>query len=206
MARKPADLVAASVRPQGRQVIWQAIRRLRSFTLLQLERETGIRYATLMSYLIGLHKAGIIEEARQPKTPSGDYVQSIWTLVRDTGVDAPRVRRDGTTVTQGRVRENLWRTLRILGQFNARELAVQASTADLTISAATALDYVGHLYGAGYLVLVEPVRRGKGVVTQARYRLLKSRNTGPLPPMVQRTKCVFDPNLGKVMSRQGESS
>jgi ribosomal protein L28 len=33
----------------------------------------------------------------------------------------------------------------------------------------------------------------------ARYKLLKSKNTGALPPMIQRTKHIFHPNLRKVV-------
>jgi hypothetical protein len=117
-------------------------------------------------------------------------------LLKDVGVDAPRVRKNGEQVTQGLNREQMWRTMRILNSFNATELGVTASTEDVQIIVNDAKDYIGHLHKAGYLVQTALANNGGGL---ARYRLFPTMNTGPRPPMVQRVKHVFDPNLNKIV-------
>lgn len=207
MARKPVDLIAAAQRPEGRQIIWQTMRKLRKFTVSDIEGATRINEGTIRTYVRGLERAGYIKRfGRQDRSDSithvkGSFAPMIYDLVRDTGIEAPRVTRQGGPVTQGRAREYLWRTLRIIGEFSYRDLAVQAATDEQPIVEADARDYVKHLHRAGYLVATTPAKPGNkpGTGSPARYRLLPSKYTGPLPPMVQRVKQVFDPNLGKVV-------
>lgn len=201
MPRKPVHLTASARRPEGRQVIWEAIRRLRRFRLDELEHATRIREATLKTYLLGLTNAGYLRriDAEQPAAEAR-YQAAHWELVRDVGIEAPRVRRDGAEVTQGLGREQLWRTMRIIGEFNYRELAVQASTEAHPVAPGEAKHYVGYLFRAGYLACTQPAT----AQTIARYRLLPSRYTGPQPPQIQRVHQVWDPNLSKVVwSAQG---
>jgi hypothetical protein len=52
---------------------------------------------------------------------------------------------------------------------------------------------------AGYLI---EIKKGQAQGTSrlpARFRFNPARNTGPRPPMIQRTKAVYDPNLGQVV-------
>ena len=88
----------------------------------------------------------------------------------------------------------MWRTLRILDNLNASELASNASAASAT-SLATAKNYLKWLNWAGYLDLITPSQPGK----QARYRLKRSLYTGPQAPMIQRSAQLYDPNLGEVV-------
>ena len=203
MARKPVHLTAKARHPQGRQVIWEAIRRLRRFRVTDIEGETRIKHATLKTYLQGLTNAGYLKQVDDPelRVPDARYQPIWWELVNDIGVEAPRVTKSGAAVTQGRGREQMWRTMRIIGDFSTRELAVQASTEQHTVKDNEAKDYCHHLARAGYLLCTQPGRP----CHPGRYRLLPSRYSGPHAPQIQRIKQVFDPNLQKVVWRPEEA-
>jgi hypothetical protein len=173
MARKPVHLTAAGPAPQGREAVWASIRTLKRFTI-----------AEAAGYL------ACEGSARR-------FAERTFVLVRDVGVEAPRVRRDGTEVTQGRAREQMWRTMKIVGEFSVKDLAVHASTEAVPVDAEDAKSYVHYLHLAGYLRQVQP-----GVPGQpARYRFIKARNTGPKAPMVQRVRQVWDPNVKQLVWR-----
>lgn len=203
MPRKPVHLNANTKRPQGRQVIWEAIRRLRRFRVADLEEATRNNEGTIKTYVRALTNAGYLRRIdEQYPARETRYQPAYYELVHDVGVEAPRVRKDGTEVTQGRGREQLWRTMRIVGEFDYRTLAVQASTEAHPITEGEAKHYTEYLARAGYLVrTAEATHQGP-----ARYRLLPSKYTGPRPPMIQRVRQVWDPNLQKVVwqSQGGE--
>ena len=122
-------------------------------------------------------------------------------LIRDNGVEAPRLKRDGSPVTQGLGTEAMWRSMRIIGSFNGRELAAHASACGIEVKESTAKAYIIVLHAAGYLKVVEAAKLaspGKPPA-QARYVLAPGKYTGPRPPMIQRTKTLYDPNLAKVV-------
>lgn len=220
--RKPVSLVAARARGQltGRDAVWAQIRQQREFTReslwLALERVQGDNRSTIDSYLTCLKNGGYIkivdkrwlnEDKQHHRQGDRGTYEYVYALIRDCGVDAPRLRKDGSPVTQGRNRENMWRTMRIIGEFNFRELAMAASTEDVPIKPNDAKDYVHHLFKARYLVETQPAKRGKNAVP-ARYKLVPSKYTGPKPPQVQRVKQVFDPNINSVVwsSEVGETT
>lgn len=96
----------------------------------------------------------------------------------------------------------MWRTLRLLpGDTNARELAAHAATVAVPVSLSAAEHYLGALNAAGYLLRTQAGKglgkAGKGIA--ARYRLKPARNTGPRPPMICKTKVVYDPNEDEVV-------
>ena len=175
----------------SREALWVEIRKLGTFTIMELRALTDLSRDTVNDYVIGLANGGFLSSDKDTvkdmivKTPKRPVT---YTLVRDVGVDAPRVRTDGTTVTQGQGVANMWRTMRILGTFSARELAVTASTESCVISEATARSYTGHLCQAGYLLKVK-----------GSYRFRPTMYSGPKAPMIQRVKRVWDANLKKVM-------
>lgn len=204
MPRKPVTLEGTA---SPRQRAWTAIRaRGLCVTWCCEDIVTGsptrrldgtLDYETVRTYILCLQAAGIVELAH---VEPGRYGRRFFRLVRDEGVDYPRVRRDGTRVTQGLAQEQMWRTLRMLrGDTNARELAAHASSSLAPVAETAAADYLRTLATAGYLDCTAPstgTARGR---VQARYRLRADRNTGPKPPMVCRTKVVFDPNLCEVV-------
>lgn len=203
MARKPVSTYAAGNGP--RQRIWNAIRLTHKlghepFTELHIWKNTDgceidVELSAVRDYRRCLVAAGILEQVDKP---TGRYVEATYRLVKDEGLEAPRVRKDGTRVTQGLAQEQMWRTLRVAkGDINGRELAAHASTSTIPVAESAARDYLKHLNVAGYLVVTRESSAKGSANTQARYRLV--RNTGPKPPMVQRTDAVFDPNLGEVV-------
>ena len=196
MARKPADQVAASRWPQGRQVVWTAIRTLgkdgSTFTLSDVwtECEREIARATIKTYVQGLARAGFLD-AR----PGAPGKATVYTLIHNPGAEAPRVTRTGEAVTQGLGTEALWRTIKILGAFDCAELALAASTEAAPVSVETAKTYVKFLCHARLLRLV---RKGDAH-RRARYAFVSARDPGPLAPQIQRIKRVWDPNANAVL-------
>lgn len=191
MSRQPINEVSVM---KTRAALWDAIRRLKCFTVLQLRRETCCTVSQTREYVLGLTAAGILERV--------EMCQGSFLLVKDTGNEAPRVRRDGTMVTMGRGREQLWQTMRALGSFTVADLRVAASTDEHPVAESEAETYCQILHKAGYLATLPATHcpKGGGVV----YRLI--RYTGPQPPMIQRVKSVYDPNLKEVVwSEEGGS-
>jgi hypothetical protein len=82
------------------------------------------------------------------------------------------------------VRENLWRSMRILRSFTRGQLAAVVEREPGSVSR-----YVTALHRAGYLrrtQIIEAGRRG------ASWRLV--RDTGPVAPVLRRNGTVYDPN------------
>lgn len=210
MPRKPVSELRGGVSP--RQRAWTAIRAQAGAEWtadeIILATRNGstlgdvIDAGTLQTYLLCLAAAGIVRVSREePARGRAPASRKWYVLVRDEGTEAPRVRRDGSRVTQGLAQEQMWRTLRMLGNgdTNARELAAHASSTAAAVAERSAAAYLQMLARAGYLDCTRP---GKGLGcggVQARYRLRADHNTGPMPPMVCRTKVVFDPNLHAVV-------
>jgi predicted ArsR family transcriptional regulator len=194
MARQAVHLKAAGALT-GRPAIWAAIRDLRIFTVADLAERTGVPAPTCKGYVQDLTAAQYLAVEEELPASGRSRRRFRYRLERDTGVEAPRVRRDGSEATGGRAQENLWRTARILGEFTVRELAANASTDETPISDSTAENYAVYLHRAGYLVAAE--RRANG--SAVRYRFIPNRYTGPKPPIVQRIRQVWDANTGHVV-------
>ncbi|MCL2297786.1 MAG: hypothetical protein FWC38_00445 [Proteobacteria bacterium] len=172
-----------------RQWIWEELRRKNESSIIALAAATNNETEAVRSYIRALLNGGYVEIAEANKRAS--YV--VYRLIKNVGVDAPRLRPDGTPATNGAARDAMWRTMRILQcDFSATELAGAASTDDCVVTPETARLYVRHLCAAGYLQRV-------GDRAEACYVLKPSRNTGPRAPIVQKTKCVYDPNLGEIV-------
>ncbi len=182
---RPAHLTHKGGKPP-RQRIWEAIRAQREgFTKDSLGAATRIHPDTVHTYLTSLVASGHLRA-----------VDACFILEKDVGVEAPRVTKEGQPVTMGRVREQMWRTMKMIkGDFTFRDLAVAASTEEFPVRDTDASDYVKHLSKAGYLRVTRPGRPR----VPALYRFNPSKNTGPRPPMVQRMKTVYDPNLGRIV-------
>lgn len=203
MARKPVTAYAGGQGP--RQRIWNAIRLLnrqsdapfseRQIWGATVEGATDIELSAVRDYRRCLVAAGVLEQVLKP---ANRYVEATYRLAFDEGVEAPRLRKDGTRVTQGLAQEQMWRTLRMTkGDISYLELAAHASTPQIPVADSAAKDYIKHLFAAGYLVVTEPgVNKGRRN-RPSRYRL--SKNTGPRPPMIQKTDAVYDPNLDEVV-------
>lgn len=197
--RRPAQMEMVGGKG-SRQRAWEAIRKhAGAFTCCQIARKAKVDDDTVYTYLVSLERGGYLECDKD----SCINVQAgaKWTLLKDNGIEAPRLTRDGRPVVQGLGNEAMWRTMRIIGDFNIAELAGHVKAGGVEVTENTAKSYIGDLKKAGYLLVVAEARSrgiGKGAV-QARYRLAPGKYTGPRPPMVQRSRSIYDPNLGKVV-------
>ncbi len=157
------------------------------FTKREIHENTDIPNKTITDYVKRLVAGGYVEE-HASFAETGRYV-----LVRDAGVHPPRIRPNGQPVQQGKGTENMWRSMRMMKQFTPRDLMAHSTTDTVSVAEDTAKRYCSMLLKAGYLrVIQKAVPRQR----QATYKLL--RNTGPLPPQIQRVKQVFDPNICEV--------
>lgn len=188
MSRKPVDQ-ASSLR--GQEHIWNVIMdlgRTGPMTLTDIHDKTNARRDTVREYLCRLELGGFLKRIDKA-------IPVLYDLVRRAG-SAPRLRRDGTQYPPTK-RESMWRTMRMLNGFSARDLAISASTEEVPVREIDAKDYIKHLLKAEYLLVIQPSRGSIPAV----YRLRKY--TGPKPPQIQRIKQVFDPNLNAVVWSAG---
>lgn len=187
MPQKPID---QRTNLDNREALWAQMLELKRFTAPELTKYVRYHVSTVTDYLKGLLAAGYLELDPDAKYPT--------YLIDPEKAPAlpPRVRKDGSRVTQGQGRKNLWRAAKILGEFSIKELLMGAVTAEVKIKETEAEDYIHNLVLAGYIMVVISGSSKKG---RSRYRFIQSSYTGPLPPQVQRVKQVYDPNIGKVV-------
>lgn len=200
MARKPIHLELKGGKGL-RQRVWDRIRALRGAEFVLRDIVVGGESLdTARDYIISLGRGGYLAARETLNKIGRGHPVKHYTLINDAGAEAPRLRRDGTPVTQGLAQEQMWRTLRMAkSDTNARELAAHASTPTVPVAEVAAKSYLKMLDAGGYL---QTTRVGHGTGNggvQARYKLLPARNTGPRPPMVCRAKVVYDPNENRVV-------
>jgi len=180
--------------PRGHQGFWEIIRRLREFTVRDVEYQSNVQAQTVRDFVRRLYRGGYIEWIGERRIGTHGKAH-VYRLVHDQP-EAPALRRDGSPAkVEGLANEQMWRTMRMLGRFRATDLAVAASTEHRPITRNTAASYCRALARAGYLQVVEGGRAKHPAV----YWLPPGNRTGPLPPQIQRTKFVFDPNLQKAV-------
>jgi hypothetical protein len=156
----------------------------------------------VLSYFRGLHAAGFLALAdgtRPVGRPRREFF--LYRLVRDTGVEAPRVTEDGKPVTAGEANELMWTAMKAWGSgvFDCNALMQAVRDAGGQVSIRTVKTYVTFLTRAGYIAIAAASKPG----TQARYRFNRARNTGPRAPLVTRAKEVMDANTGELVWKRG---
>ncbi|MDR0701288.1 MAG: tellurite resistance TerB family protein [Azoarcus sp.] len=181
-----------------RQKTWNAIRATCGNEFTVTELETALDHSpndrvarnSIADYIGALIRAGIVEKGQ----PGSRFTAQHYKLARDEGHDAPRLRRDGGRVTQGDVKDRIWRTLRFHTHqpLSVREIAAFASGPGVTINEKTARAYLRELARAGYLQLDDEYR-----VTLRPYP--HGSPPGPRAPIICRARCVFDPNTCTVV-------
>lgn len=175
----------------ARQRIWEEIRKnAESFQILPIAQHANADPETVKTYLQCLQAGEFVEAVTR-----GHLKKAVYRLVKDTGIESPRLTRKGEPVKQGLIVEAMWCTLRILGQMDARQLQnhVVASGLDMTLTYAKR--YIAALKKAGYLSVVRAGNPHRMEVIQ----LKPAMNTGPRAPQIQNVKTVYDPNLNRVM-------
>lgn len=197
MARRPTpEMTALTVHiPRGHAGYWQIIReldRIGPWSVATAAGQTNARREAITDYVSRLCKAGIAERVGAYQGPVTSL--PLYRLLRRP-IDYPRLRRDGSeSLPTGQ--EQMWRAIRALGTFSYLELAHAASTDDVQVAPAAAKTYVNRLGRAGYLVPVQPGKPRTATI----WRLKPSMNTGPLPPLIMRTKLIWDQNTQEVMA------
>ena len=187
MTRRPVDQLSEEPKPQGQDGIWVEVRRLNVFSVTDIVKATDINRKTVSDYIRRLEAGKYVE-----KHTSFEETNR-YALLRDGGIHAPRLKKDGAPVTMGGGTMNMWRSMRMLGQFTPRDLAMHSTTSSVSVNDDTAKSYCSMLLKAKYLRVLRKAVPGKH---QATYKFI--RNTGPLPPQIQRVKQVFDPNIRQV--------
>jgi len=196
MARKPAH---QQPKLRGQEHYWRVISDLardeRPITISGVHGLSNGSRAAVADYLRRLVKGGYLRPAY--------LLGQAWVYEVERGsLHAPRLDKDGRPVRMGSGREKMWLIMRMKKPFNYRELADAASADGVRVAEGEAKDYVKHLFKAGYLAEVEKA----GPHRLARYLLPGDRTTGIRPPQIQRTKQVWDPNLGCVVWSAGGAS
>lgn len=205
MAGKPVRLVAATQASDLRQAVWSAIRKLQKFKLVDVVREVTRALGaephsdTVRSHVQGLTRAGFLTSTGQTRElrkrcRGAPFRTATYELVKDVGVEAPRVSKSGVPIATGS-RPNMWRAARILGDFSLRELIAAASREDCSAGLHDAQRYIGALARAGYFVISRPSRAR----LPARFRVVPAMYTGPKAPRVLGSGQIIDPNLGRVV-------
>lgn len=164
-------------RPTARERIWSALLEHKTLTAGACCRMTKCNQASVRLYFRALIAAGHADQTDDPV---------FGVTLRDGAPStAPRVRVDGSTVTEGTARAKAWRAMPGLKTFTIRDLHVLTGLGE-----ADATKWCREICEAGYLRRV-PNR------SRLTYALVQSRWSGPLPPQVTRVKMVWDPNLAK---------
>ena len=203
MSRISATEAATSREPQGRQPLWDEMVKFNGapFTISDIFDQTHVNRHTIRSYLKSLTLGNYIERLEPEEGAIREDAAIKFRIIADpVPYHAPRLNRDGQPVTQGGGVENMWRTMRMIGQFSPRDIAAHATTDIVSVTDTTAKAYCTKLLKAGFLKVVS---KAQPPTKQAVYRLI--RNTGPQPPMIQRTQQVFDPNTRKAYPVGGQS-
>lgn len=190
--RKPAQMELIGGKPP-RQRVWEQIRKFKlQFRPFDVARAAGVEYEAAATYIQCLIAGGYVVRVNE-----ANFDVAELQLIRDAGIEAPRLTRDGQPVTTGLGQEAMWRCLRMLGALDARMLAAHAASSGVEVKLASAKRYLQMLKKAGYLEVVEPCNRRRAKLETL--RLIPRMNTGPRPPQIQNVKTVYDPNLNKVM-------
>ncbi|EFO33252.1 conserved hypothetical protein [Roseibium sp. TrichSKD4] len=187
---------------RGHDHYWSVIRELGKNGAHFTKREIGLRsndrndraIGDFLKRLLAANFVEVVDQITAPFPHGGYHTHNVYRLLKRPSV-TPIINRDGTRGTQGLAQRNLWRTIRILSQFDLQELALLSSTPEIEVPRSTAKKYVSFLSDAGYLQIM---RKGRGSIAQI-WRLKASMNTGPKPPKILSTKVVYDANLKKVM-------
>ena len=192
------------VRPVGhltaRDAVWQVLRAHHrsdpdaGLTAAQIVEKSRTTRDVAREFLKLLVAAGIAE--KRPGDPVPTPTPATYRLVRDLGVETPRIRADGTLDQTPTDQERMWAAIKALGAFTWTDVQLATGIANVQ----TIRSYLVHLARAGYFATIE---KG-GARRPTRWRLLPSRNTGPRPPAIRRGKAVFDPNLGRQVWPQPE--
>jgi len=174
------------------------------FTVSEIAAQTQAHVDSVGDYVRRLVRGGYVAahgwvEVASEWRPTVPQRARTYRLVKRAAA-APSLRRDGSPGLYGLGRQQMWNILRgsqATPGIDATNLQLLASTDVVPISLAAAKDYLKTLHYAGYLAVLQPAANHRLTV----YRLVRRMNTGPLAPLVSRTRgLVIDRNRGEVVS------
>lgn len=175
---------AETTRAARRGALWNAACRIAPFSAFQLEDETKVEIKLVREIVAEWRDEGLIEEDH-----IGQNGRKFWRLSALGEQRRARGAGPGSIRRRPSARANMWRSMRGLQNFTARDIAVHSTTEEVTVSEEAALDYCQMLVRSGHLRAVQKALPGR---RPAIYRLV--RNTGPVPPKERRISAVWDEN------------
>ncbi len=193
MAQKPVNQRSQH---NTREALWAVMLKLKSFSANELARHTTYNSSSIRPWLKGLVAAKYLTVTAVDSAPC--FTAAVYTIDPDTApLEPPRVREDGSIVTQGMGRHNMWRTMKMIKEFTVKQLVGYASTKTYTVANSEAIYYCEYLCKAGYIDVIE----GTSPIA---WRFNADRYTGPKAPMIQKVLNVYDQNTGKVVWQSGK--
>ena len=182
-----AELKPAAAALTPRELIWAALRANRDgVTQRRINGLTLVKPGIIRDYVASLMRAGIVGVVAE----LGPGQPREYCLLRDMGVDAPRLKKDGTFLPPSG-RSRMWQAMPILGTFTARELALAASLPEARIE-----------YYCRWLEKGRYLRRISGKGETPRYQCIPARRHGPKAPQILAVRRVFDPNTGEIATEE----
>ena len=155
-----------------RAIIWQFVRNNSDvFTASDIKKQLKISKK--------LVSAGYLKYAN--KTRRGRVVE--FKFVKGP-IYPPELKATGENLAQ----ENMWRSMKMLGKFSAKELAVHSTTEKRDVTFHAARNYLYILEKAEY------VHRVRGDFPEPIFTMNGTKNTGPLAPSIRSFKNVYDRN------------
>lgn len=183
---------------RGQDHFWAVMRQAHAngeaFSVSSIDRASNADKGDIRKFIRALLAAGFIEPAGETPHDRGGSAEKLYRVSRLQS--ATPVMGTSGEGRQGRAQQHMWNVMRRQrGGWTASTLAADASTDDVLVGRATALAYSKRLQDAGMLIIVE---RG-GPRHERRWRLKGSADTGPRPPMILRSRLVYDQNTAKVV-------
>ena len=176
-----------------KQRLWEAVRQAHRagtpWTVAQVAELADVSVNHAAKILQAWMRAGYVE--RRPA--EGQRRLFLFSLVRDNGLDAPRVNDQGKPLPPCS-RELMWHTMRRLGTFTLKELCLHASVPERAVPYLTAKGFVQYLVLAGYLTEMESPAPGR----PARYHMRPGAWTGPRHPRILQVHKVLDANTSTI--------
>lgn len=188
--------------PRGEDGFWTIVRALGSqgpFTIRDIVAQTNCAGGTVSGYCRRLIRGGFIEPVGERPHPRSWFDPSTTYRIAKPVELPPRLTKDGSERPEPQI-QLIWRTLKMLRRFTAREIAQEIAPADPEAKINTIRSYLHELARVGIIARIDggknKAKHGGGTV-EARFRLV--RNVGAQAPKILAGKMVFDPNAGALV-------
>lgn len=185
---KPPKLPVRTIEEQ----VWDIARTAQKrFTVRDVRRQAvaEITYDRVRACLDKWYAAGYIARTVDADIYPPTY---LYEVINDCGQQPPQVDNQGQLKKQS-TQDIVWRIVRILKNFNARQIIASANDGETKLNEKAVRYYLFHLHDAGYITWLS----ADDNQTLAQYTLTV--DTGPKSPEIKRGKKVYDGNLGLIV-------